>query len=79
MVLKKRTQAMFERQIDALERSARYAEISDDPNQRRIAAARWGQVRARKEEMQRELDAIDANRVSVCPNRLISLTMLNIG
>ncbi len=78
MVLKKRTQAMFERQVDALETRARIAEYSDDPNQRRIAKAIWGQVRTKKEEMQRELEAIDANRVSICPNKLISLTLLNI-
>jgi len=61
-----------------LEIRARIAEYSEDQNQRRIAKAIWGQVRAKKEEMQRELDAIDANRVSVCPNKLISLTLLNI-
>ena len=70
---------MYERQIESLKLSAELAEYSDDPNQRRIAAARWGQVKARQDEMQRELDAIDANRVSVCPNKLISLTTLNIG
>ena len=79
MILKKRTQAMYERQIESLKLSAELAEYSDDPNQRRIAAARWGQVKARQDEMQRELEAIDANRVSVCPNKLISLTTLNIG
>ena len=79
MVLKKRTQAMYERQIDALETRARIAEYSDEQNQRRIAKAIWGQVRAKKEEMDRELEAIDSNRVSVCPNKLISLTLLNIG
>lgn len=78
LVLKKRTQAMYERQVDTLEMRARIAEISADVNQQRIAKAIWGQVRAKKEEMQRELDAIDANRVSVCPNKLISLTLLNI-
>lgn len=78
MVLKKRTQAMYERQIEALEFDARRAEYSDDPNLKRVAAARWGLVRVKKEEMQRELDAIEANRVTVCPNKLISLTLLNI-
>ena len=79
MVLKKRTRAMYERQIQELKLQAMKAEYSSDLKERRIAPAMWGRVRAREEDMQRELDAIEANKVSVCPNKLISLTLLNVA
>lgn len=79
MVLKKRTRAMHERRIERQRSLVWEAEHSSDANKKRILKALQGRLHSMEDEMERDLAAIDANRVSVRPSKLISLTYLNIG
>lgn len=79
MVLKKRTQAMHERRIENQKRLIWEAEHTSDANIRKMIHARRGKLKSMEDEMERDLAAIDSNRVSIRPSKLISLTYLNIG
>ena len=78
MVLRKRTQAMHQRRIDNQKKLVLEAEYSLDANIRKMIHARRGKLKSLEDEMERDLAAIDSNRVSIRPSKLISLTYLNI-
>ena len=79
LVLKKRTRAMHERRIERQRNLVWEAEHSSDVNKKRILKALQGRLHSMEDEMERDLASIDANRVSVRPSKLISLTYLSIG
>lgn len=79
LVLRKRTKAMHERRIENQKRLVWEAENTSDEKIRKMIHARRGKLKSLKDEMERDLAAIDSNRVSVRPSKLISLTYLSIG
>ena len=79
MVLKKRTKAMHERLIERQKDRIWNAENSLDAKTRKIVPALKGKLKSMQADMERDLAAIDSNRVSIRPSKLISLTYLSIG